>query len=206
MIKLNHPNCQAIENIVFDLDGVMVEPWGFAKLLDSKYGITKEHTKEFFTEVFPDCLKNKLDLKEALAPYLMRWGWSGTVNEFVHQWLISEDLTNEKMANLVHQLKNSGYNCYLGTNQEKYRKDFISKNMGYEELFDRLFFSCELGYMKPETEFFKMIQESINCKPESIIFFDDQNSYVTAAIASGWNASLFKDFETLIDEWFVVSE
>ena len=206
MIKLTHQNSQLIKNIVFDLDGVMVEPWGFANLLDSKYGITKDHTRKFFTENFPNCLTNKLDLKDALTPHLMQWGWRDTVNEFVHQWLISEDLTNENMAHLVEQLRDSGYNCFLATNQEKYRKEFIQLNMGYEKLFDQLFFSCDLGYMKPERGFYESIQKSINMAPESIIFFDDQELYVSAAIESGWNAHVFEDYDDLMESWFVETD
>ena len=198
-MQLTNNSGKAVKCVLFDLDGVMVHPWGFAKLLDTKYGISKSDTQKFFVDVFPSCAKGEVDLKEALIPYLKEWSWQKTVDQFVLEWLESEDLPNHKMVALVKELKHYGYHVCLATNQETYRAEFIDKQMKFGDLFDHLFISCRLGKMKPEQEFYQLIQAKLELSADQILFIDDQQHYIDAALEQGWNAIQFEDYESLIE-------
>ena len=47
---------------VFDADGVVIRPWGFATALREEHNITPEQTRSFFVGPFQDCLTAQADL------------------------------------------------------------------------------------------------------------------------------------------------
>lgn len=59
------------------------------------------------------------------------------------------------------------------------------------EMADYLFFSCELGVRKPDSEFYRMIQDSVGIAPDQIIFIDDRLKNTKAAEKEGWGTFLF---------------
>lgn len=193
------PNNEKIKWILFDLDGVMVFPWGFAKKLATEYNITRGDTMVFFRDIFPDCARGKTDLKTALAPYLNKWSWKKGVDQFVIEWLQSEHMANPKMVELVKSLRKEGYLVGVASNQEAYREKYIKKEMGFGSLFDKLFISCNLGAIKPEQGFYKSIQSQINTEPEEILFIDDEEKYVKAAQELNWHSFQFQSYEALIN-------
>lgn len=59
-------------------------------------------------------------------------------------------------------------------------------------LFSRHYLSYELGIVKPDAEIFEHIVADLGCSPAQIIYFDDNQLNVDAALASGLDASLAK--------------
>lgn len=188
-----------IRAIVFDLDGVVVFPWGFANYLEREHGIMRAQTAEFFAGPFNQCIKGKADVKAILPPYLETWRWPGTLDEFVEKWLVTENLPDERLLAEIARLRKAGLRCALGTNQEYNRAEYIRKDMGFEKYFDELFFSCEIGYMKPELEYFYHAAKVLDFAPGEILFIDNEDKYVNAARQAGWQARLYTTYEELID-------
>jgi putative hydrolase of the HAD superfamily len=80
----------------------------------------------------------------------------------------------------------------------------MRKEMGFTEVFDRLFFSCEVGYQKPELAYFHAIQQSLALEPQELLFWDDYLKNVDAARECGWQAELyitFEEFEERMPTW-----
>jgi len=182
---------------VFDADGVVIEPWGFAKLLEAKYKITRPMTQSFFTGPFESCLKGLLSIEDILKPYLDEWKWQETPSEFMRLWLVAENQPRHSVLSYVQNLRNQGYVCCLASNQERLRAEYIRKEMDFTSLFDYLYFSCDLEAVKPEARFFECIQNDLRCVPEDIYFWDDSASYISGATQAGWNATLFVDEKSL---------
>jgi len=59
-----------IRAILFDVDGVLVEPMAFARVLETDYGLTENDTASFFPGAFQQCLVGKADLKNGLPKFL----------------------------------------------------------------------------------------------------------------------------------------
>ena len=184
-----------IEAVLFDADGVVVFPWRFARYLEREHAITAEMTRSFFQGAFERCLAGKADLKQALLPYLAEWGWEATVDEFVETWLEKDNVVDERVAGVVRALQRAGFICCLATSQERYRAAYIREVMGLDEIFDQLFFSCELGYMKPNEGFYVAVEASLGLTGESILFWDDSACNVAAARERGWHAEMYTSFE-----------
>lgn len=68
----------------------------------------------------------------------------------------------------------------------------MSETLGYRDVFDQEFYSCELGYMKPETGYFEAIVTETALPPSDMLFIDDREVNVTAARQVGLKASVFQ--------------
>lgn len=191
-----------IRAILFDCDGVICPPMRFAKLLTEQHKITIEMTKEFFSSAFNPALLGEVDVKNLLPPYLAKWGWHGDVHDFIKIWLESESEPLSEVLKLVSEVRKLGYVTGLATNQESYRAQYMRSEMGFEQLFDYCFISCELGAMKPQTSYFKIVTERMKLPASAILFIDDQEHYLQAASKFGWQTILFDDTLNVKDKLF----
>jgi putative hydrolase of the HAD superfamily len=184
-----------VKAVIFDADGVVIFPWRAAQLFEQEYGITGEMTREFFGSVFVDCLVGKADLKEELPSYLTQWGWQASVDDFIRVWFEAENAPDERVICVVRALQEFGHICCLASNQEKHRAEYIRDRMGFAEIFDRLFFSCELGCKKPSRAYYERIMETLGLVGSDILFWDDSPAAVEGARGCGWNAEVYAGFE-----------
>lgn len=56
---------------------------------------------------------------------------------------------------------------------------------------DEWFFSGELRVAKPDARIYDIVAESLSIAPSRILFFDDRQVNVDAALKAGWNARLW---------------
>ena len=67
----------------------------------------------------------------------------------------------------------------------------MSETLGYRDLFDQEFYSCALGYMKPDTNYFRAVLKEIGFSPSEVLFIDDLEANIIGARKVGLNASVF---------------
>jgi putative hydrolase of the HAD superfamily len=185
-----------IKAICFDADGVMVNPaFQFSRHLDEVHGIAPQTTMSFFTGIFNDCLIGEKRIREELPPYLESWGWRKGVDAFIQTWLEQDDVVDAKMVHGVKQLRKAGLTCCLATNQEHNRAAYMRNQMGFETLFDVCFISCEIGCQKPDTAYYRHIENALKIQPEEILFWDDSKGHVQAARQRGWMAEVYRTYD-----------
>jgi putative hydrolase of the HAD superfamily len=184
-----------LEVICFDADGVVVYPqMQFSKYLKEEHCISPEMTRSFFRGVFNDCLVGKADLNEVLPVYLNQWNWKGPVDQFIAAWLEHDNVVDARLINMIQRLRKNGFLCCLATSQERNRAEYMKTKMGFQDAFDRLFFSCDIGCQKPAHSYYQAIQAMLDREKESILFLDDMENNVTAAREFGWNAEIYTEF------------
>lgn len=103
-----------------------------------------------------------------------------------------------EMSTLLKQLKKD-YSLAALSNITEPHKKYVLKNYLLRELFDYLFFSCDLGMRKPEDKIFEFVLERVNSKPYETVFIDDFKPNVEAASRKGINSILFSSVDR-IDE------
>ncbi len=186
-----------IKVIIFDADGVLIpHTMRFSLALAQEYNISIEKTLPFFSGPFQECLVGGKDLKEAIAPYLGGWGWDKGVDNFLDYWFQSEHKIDEDLVKYIQELRDDGIQCFLATNNEKYRFQYMLKKMGFLDSFDKTYASAHLGSKKPEQEFFaKIYNELDNVQKNEIIFLDDSIENIQGAKDFGINAELYTTFE-----------
>ncbi|MFH1510272.1 MAG: hypothetical protein ABIF10_01165 [Candidatus Woesearchaeota archaeon] len=185
--------------VILDADGVVIDKELFSAQLERDYGIRHEATQEFFSGVFQPCLVGKQDLKRVLVPYLEKWHWKGSVNDFLAYWFRSEYSINQKVMDLVQNQRRQGVSFYIATNQEKYRTEYMKHDMGFEKSFDDIFSSAYLGCKKDDRMFLSLMYESISrsgrIARQDVLFWDDDIQNVEAAREFGFNSNLFDGFD-----------
>jgi putative hydrolase of the HAD superfamily len=185
-----------IKVLLFDADDVLINGNKFADTLHKDYGVDREKTSLFFKGKFVDCLVGKADLKKEIEPYLNQWNWHKSVEEFFHYWFTSEHTINEPLIEYIKKLQAGSIECFIATNQEKNRTGYILNEMGFGDVFDGCFSSADVGFVKPQEDFYLAILHKLTrVLPEEILFWDDRMDNVEMARKVGMNAEVFSNFE-----------
>jgi len=187
---------EEIRNIIFDLGGVLlnINPQrtidAFAKLgmpqLVSNSGLSYDHDIFFRMEqgqISPDEFRNGIQklLPKPVSNEAIDEAWTAMLLDFP-----------EIRVQLVKKMAKS-YRIFLFSNTNaihvaKYHANF-RKQHGFEvsSLFEKDFYSNEIGFRKPTAESFQEIIRLSGIDPKESLFIDDSKQNVDAAIASGLN-------------------
>ena len=193
-----------IKAIIFDVDGVLFHSTDssgkFLWSRDAKndLGLTSAHFQNIFSKNWELVLKGTVNTIEYLDSLFKTQNFSDlnlTSSRFIKYWLSKDKFVNEEMIKLIKTIK---IPKYIATNQESHRLKQIENLVGQD--FCGIFASCELGYMKPEDEFYLCIENELNIPGNQILFIDDMLSYVDAANKRGWLSYHYQnDLSKLVD-------
>ncbi|MFA6553125.1 MAG: HAD hydrolase-like protein [Patescibacteria group bacterium] len=195
-----------IDKVIFDTDGVVIRrEMYFSACLTKDYGTAPEKILPFFKNEFQQCLIGQADLKEELKKYISSWDWTGTIDQLLAYWFKNESDVDRRILHTVQTLRTAGIHCYLDTNNEKYRTEFLRETLKLSDSFENVFSSSELGYAKPSLEFWKTIHQRLG-QPEktSLLVWDDEAESVKSAQDFGFHAELytgFGPFQTSMQTW-----
>jgi putative hydrolase of the HAD superfamily len=191
-----------IENIIFDLGGV---------ILDIDYNLTRKEFEDLgvlhFDEMYSQANANKLFRKLEtgqisnddffkelnsvtgldLNPQKIRNAWNAMLLNF-----------RESSLKFLDEIK-SKYNTYLFSNtnfihMEAFHKIFHNKQRDhpFNDYFDNAFYSCEIGLRKPDVESYQWILNHLNIKADKTLFIDDSIQNVEAAKKLGMQIIFFE--------------
>jgi putative hydrolase of the HAD superfamily len=79
----------------------------------------------------------------------------------------------------------------LATNQQNLRGAYMRNSLGFETIFDEQFYSFELGFAKPEAEYFRAIMDRVGVAPDRVLFIDDHDDNVAGAREIGIHGEHF---------------
>jgi putative hydrolase of the HAD superfamily len=184
---------------VFDVDGVVVQANGFRRVLEANYGISPDRTRSFFAGPFLSCIRGESDLRVQVLPFLESWGWPGGIDDFIEVWFEADGVVDASVLSFIDELRDRGFRCHVASNQERYRAADLTERLNLRSRFDRLFFSCDLGVLKPELEYFSAIAASLGAEGRDLILIDDLLHNVEGARAAGWSAVLYSGVGSLIE-------
>ncbi len=190
--------------VLFDADGVLTLPEEvFSVVYARSHALDPEPFEVFFKNEWQPIVTGKSDLKEHIAAHPELWQWDGSTDELLDYWFKTEDVRNEELLKLIGELGSKGIPCYLATDQEKYRADYM-KNEMFKGLFSGYFVSAELGTTKTDPRFFELVLQGLReqhpeLQPSEVIFFDDSHSKVDTAKSVGIDARLFETNDQVRD-------
>ncbi len=184
-----------ISAIIFDLGGVLYdidvkrsvkafEELGL-KNFDKLYSL-KEQTALF--DKLETGQINQDEFVKNLRKYLPM---SSDNNKILDAWRALLIDFPQKNIEILHKLRNN-YKIYLlsntnGIHVEAINK-FLKENRGVNnisELFDKIYFSFEIGLRKPGIEIYEHVLKDTRLKPEETVFIDDSEANVKGAEAAG---------------------
>ncbi|HVV14871.1 MAG TPA: HAD-IA family hydrolase [Candidatus Paceibacterota bacterium] len=106
-------------------------------------------------------------------------------------FFINEEEDTEMVA-LVRELKERGTQLLLLSNIYIWNSAHFKRKYRFLELFDRLYFSSDTHFSKPDPAAFRMVLEENNLSSEDCVFFDDTKANVEGAKALGIEAYVFE--------------
>lgn len=137
-------------------------------------------------------LRGSGDFANALNTVLKEFESKATLEEALSLWTHIEPV--EEIFRLLPAVS---VPVCLASNQQSHRAQYMRYKLNYEERFHHLFLSCDLGFCKPDREYFQAIVDHLGMASESLLFIDDHQSNVDAARESGLQAERFH-----VDEGF----
>ncbi len=184
-----------IKNIIFDLGGVLLNiDFALTQKAFSELGI--KNVSEVFGQHRQLGFFDRLDRGEINEPKFYTEIKQLLPKNISHEqirdaWnIMLFDLPKERF-NLLLELKNN-YRLFLMSNTnsihfQKYQS--IIKNTynitGLDDLFEKAYYSFQLGKRKPEASFFQLILKENKIKAEESLFIDDTFSNIEAAEKEG---------------------
>ena len=183
-----------ITNIAFDVGGVLLS---IATTEDVKQGVI-------------DFLKQEIGVKETKLKEIVDIcvpAWFSEKDKGVNIW--SKYFSEEIAVKIVDQYKYFHAKRYQPVSSmmdlcrslsKKYQlgilsnfaKEFVlEKNFYNQQIFEPIIFSGIVGVKKPDEKIYKIYCERAKCKPEEVLFIDDNLENVEAAIKFGMTALLF---------------
>jgi putative hydrolase of the HAD superfamily len=186
--------------LLLDADGVAIVPREkyFSDRYSEEFGVSKDIIMPFFKNEFNDCLIGKREVSEVFAEQniLEKWGWRGSLPELFQYWWAGENTRFEEVLSLVQELRAEGVKCYLATDQEKNRAEYILHGMGLAKDLDGAFFSYQLGVRKTDPAYWEGVLAAFgNPNPADVEFWDDDQENVEMAKSAGIDAHFFTSFE-----------
>jgi putative hydrolase of the HAD superfamily len=182
--KLGVP--MTIDAILFDADGVIQRTRGnwreqFAAMLGRDEDL-ETFVKELFAAERP-CLSGAADFPTQLRTVLERWRSPTPVEQALQVWTNIE--VHADVIELVGSLRRGGMPVHLASNQHAHRARYMSDELGYGAVFEREFYSCRVGYAKPDTAYFEHVLGELKLPPGRVLFIDDVEPNVVAARSVG---------------------
>lgn len=187
--------------IVFDLGQVIV-PFDYKDFVE-KVNKHKAGIGEQFLELYKqnynvhkDFEKGVISESEFISKMLGYLDHIIDEETFCKYWsaIFSVD---EKMVVLLPRLKEK-YKLYLISNTNSIHKKYGFEHYEFLKLFDNLFLSHEVGFIKPEEEIYHAVENVSGFPPEEHIFIDDILEYVNAAKNLGWDGFQFLGYDDLV--------
>jgi putative hydrolase of the HAD superfamily len=176
---------------LLDADGVMqTNPDGWQDDLAAM--VPEGRGEEFVADMFASerpAMAGDRAFQTVVREVAARWGLTDRLGELLAHWWRIEVVPGT--VSVVRDLRAQGLRCFLATYQHDHRAAYMRGTLGYDDLFDGQFYSCELGVMKPDPHFFTKVLAAVDLPAEAVLLVDDNEEYVEAAGRLGLQAELW---------------
>ena len=156
----------------------------FLELYNQNYSIHRNYEKGLITEaVFISKMLEYLDDcidGETFCKY-----WSDIFS------------VDEKVVSLLPELKKR-FKLFLISNTNSIHKKYGFEHYEFLKLFDKLFLSHEVGFIKPEKEIYQAVEKVSGFPSEEHIFIYDILEYVNVAKDLDWDGIQFLGYDDLV--------
>ncbi|HEY4493992.1 MAG TPA: HAD family phosphatase [Candidatus Paceibacterota bacterium] len=186
-----------IKAVIFDLNGIFIQAPKLGERLTRDYGV--DHAK-FMPKLHEIMHQIRQPGAKSAFTYwgeaLKDWGVSFTESDFWKYWFGAE-VVSEKMVAFAKNLRTRGVKVFILSNNFKERSQYYDQYPWVHEAVDKVYFSWQTGYVKPDVRAWQNVLKENNLKPEDCIYFDDQERNLKASAEVGIKAYHFTNEEEL---------
>jgi len=191
---------EKIENIIFDLGGVILDiDYNLTRTAFEKLGVA--HFDEMYSQASANQLFRRLETGEItenafytelntctgldLSPFEIKKAWDAMLLSF-----------REKSLQFLDKIS-STYQLYLLSNTnyihiDAFKKIYYCKERKkpFEEYFNKVFYSCEIGFRKPDRICYQCVLQDLSIKAGRTLFIDDSAQNIEGAKKAGMQTIL----------------
>jgi len=193
--------------IIFDLGGVLIKFPGIEKLLEWMEVKTDEDTfkeKWLFSETVIKFETGKIEEKEFAEKIIKEFKFQITKEKFLNEFSNFCEGPYRGVDKLIKKLSKTHVLGIL-SNTNKLHWEIFQKKFKFINLIKNKFLSFEIGEIKPDEKIYKFVIEQLKCKPEEIIYFDDNIINVEAAKKIGiksYKVNGFIELKKILNDLF----
>lgn len=186
-----------IKATIFDLNGIFLQSPRLSDRFEKDFGVPTSVFLPKLSEIMEAIRKpNAKPAFEYWKPVLQEWKVELTEKEFWDYWFGAE-IPSEKMIAFARSLRQKGIQVFILSNNFKERAEFYGHYPWVHEAVDKIYFSWQTGFVKPDVKAWQFILEENNLHPEECIYFDDQEKNLIASESVGIKAYMFTNEEEL---------
>ncbi|MGA3020980.1 MAG: HAD-IA family hydrolase [Candidatus Micrarchaeales archaeon] len=187
-----------IKAVIFDLNGVFIKSPFLSDRFRDTFNVPSEESTAALKEIMDKVRKpNAGDTFQYWKPYLDKWKISLTKEQFFDFWFSAEKEVPE-MINIAQELKDRSIRRFVLSNNFVERSKYYKQNFSFlDKLFERVYYSWETGFVKPNKAAFEKVLSDNGLKAEECIYVDNQQNNIDTAKSLGMEAILFDDFKNL---------
>jgi putative hydrolase of the HAD superfamily len=183
-----------IRAVLVDVDGVLVtgrpaDGLHWSHDLERDLGITPELLqRRFFAPHWTDIVTGRVGLRETLAPVLAEIAPAVSIEALLEYWFAHDARLEEPLLQEMATLRRDGLTVALASNQEHLRARHLSERLGLAGHVDHFYYSAAIGARKPDSAFYRHIEQALGEPPETLLLIDDTLENIRAARQVGWRA------------------
>ena len=174
-----------VRAVLVDADGVLqTNPDGW--LEEVRGFVAAEDGKDFTDHLFgaeERAMTGSVSFADVVAEVTAHWGIGDRAEELVGHWRRIE-VCADTVA-VLRELRAAGVGCHLVTNQNDLRAAYMRAELGYADLLDSTFVSCELGVLKDDPRFFEQVLAVLGLPATEVLLVDDKDRFVDVARSVG---------------------
>ncbi|MBN1410198.1 MAG: HAD family phosphatase [Spirochaetales bacterium] len=189
-------NKTVIRSVVFDYGGVLSKDQD--KKLRDKMSACTNSTPDEFSRIYYGKRHNydrgTMSGADYWHSFKSRRGDDLTeeeIAELINWDNISWGRINEATLSWVLELKRLSFNISILSNMPFDFEAYLKREHDWVNEFCWNTFSCQVKYIKPEAQIYRICVDKLQVKPGQIVFFDDREDNVAAARREGIEAFLF---------------
>ncbi|HQQ93745.1 MAG TPA: HAD family phosphatase [Bacteroidia bacterium] len=191
---------KSIENIIFDLGGVIIN-LDLQRSISAFNQLSEVPFESIYTQakqssLFDELDKGKLGAESFFRQLRHELNYQGPEETLLQAWNAMLLDVPEHRLDLLVQVKQNYRSFLLSNTCEPHisafeRQLYLEHGVkNFEDYFDRVYYSCRLGLRKPELAIFKRVLDENGLEADKTVFIDDSIQHVKAAGECGINAYL----------------
>jgi putative hydrolase of the HAD superfamily len=187
-----------IKAVLFDFGGVLSEAGKRGTVrswLGRVYGLDIDVQK--MHDIFVKMWRGQMSDDDFMAEIRRRFPHTPVVDKGDFMQHMQRFKRSEPVYELAERLRKHGIKTGVLSNVFSIGVQALRAG-GFYEGFDPVLLSCEVGYAKPDREFYQMAVDRFGVKPEEIVFIDDQQYVLDPAKAMGMHTVLATSPEQIV--------
>ncbi|MBI3501487.1 MAG: HAD family phosphatase [Bacteroidetes bacterium] len=199
----------SIKNIIFDLGGVILNiDYSLCEKAFTKFGVhdfKNIYSQKGQLDLFDDFETGKISAGEFRTRLKKLIPQKVSDEQFDEAWdAMLLDLPKERVE-LLQKLKKQ-YRTFLLSNTNeihiKWVSDHLFRTFGFKifnSLFEKVYFSYEMGMRKPNAEIFELVLKENKLKKDETLFIDDSIQHIESAKQIGIKTLFLEKGKTILD-------